>query len=386
MAWKEKTAADRAIEEPKRATGSGHDVWSNYYFCPALCRNCGYFYKKDSNWPYHCTVGISDAPSNRSKRDGYKQYDDCRYFKEKIEQKVSSMYDDEINRKKDAAMSDIEDARQKLEDERKEWEYEREQQLREEREEAEYRKQQEQQEFENRHCFYCAKQGFLLQFHSKKFHEECLSKFKQSPDSKKWIEEEEAVENAIRENEERRRKKLILKEEMARREAEEEKEKEKQHQEWLKTTEGQKWQAEERERELLEEKNRNKQRLMEKISSINSIIIRLATIFITIGYFVIFFHRDSWMKFLTRTSIIGVGVGAYLTYMYIKIINHILKIINEGFNEAINDELAKKSNKKLNGLHWISTHLILCLLIVAIISAAYYGIWFLGMHFLLKIW
>lgn len=66
------------MQEERRIAGTDSwDVWSNYIFCPSLCRTCKYFYQQKSNWPYHCKAGTSQAVSHSAKRDGYEQYDDC---------------------------------------------------------------------------------------------------------------------------------------------------------------------------------------------------------------------------------------------------------------------------------------------------------------------
>lgn len=72
------SAYNNALKEAKRtAADDSWDVWSNYYFCPQLCEDCKFFSKINGNWPFHCKSGTNQAASHKSKKDGYKQYDNC---------------------------------------------------------------------------------------------------------------------------------------------------------------------------------------------------------------------------------------------------------------------------------------------------------------------
>lgn len=88
---------DRALLEKKRVAGdSSFDVWSNYLFCPSLCRSCRYFSVEESNWPFHCKAPSTVAVSHVSRSQNYRQYDECPLYKEKVVaiKKSSSSIDD----------------------------------------------------------------------------------------------------------------------------------------------------------------------------------------------------------------------------------------------------------------------------------------------------
>lgn len=87
---------DRALLESRRVAGeSSFNVWSNYLFCPSLCRSCKYFYDEESNWPFHCKAPNSAAVSHISRSQNYRQYDECPLYKEKITtEKKSTLKDD----------------------------------------------------------------------------------------------------------------------------------------------------------------------------------------------------------------------------------------------------------------------------------------------------
>jgi hypothetical protein len=196
----DKTAAERAIEEPRRtAAESSFDVWSNYYFCPTLCRNCKYFSKENSNWPYHCKGPTQEAVSHKSRQEGYKQYDDCKVYAEKKgEQELYSSVKNIIYKNEEKAFKnhnasfnddDISPSeRRRLEREKREHDLE---EQREREQEEEERRQMEEEEYTRTHCFSCGEKGLLVEFHGKYFHENCLKKFKESGSGKEWIKQQE---------------------------------------------------------------------------------------------------------------------------------------------------------------------------------------------------
>ena len=215
----DRTQGDRAKDEPKRTAGDDSwDVWSNYLFCPTLCRTCEHFYEVNSNWPYHCKGPSSRAVSHKSKKENNKQYDHCEIYEEKkktVETPVakSSSKEDEYEQKRisrEEERNRREAEKEERERERQEWRAERE---REEREKAEREAQFEREmqerseqwakeqkereakeEYDRVHCFYCGEQGFLVKFHSKHFHEKCLNEFKNKDNGKEWITQEEKNE------------------------------------------------------------------------------------------------------------------------------------------------------------------------------------------------
>lgn len=78
-------ATDQALSESRRVAGdSSFDVWSNYLFCPSLCRSCEYFYAEESNWPFHCKAPSTRAISHVSRNEKYRQYDGCALYKDNV--------------------------------------------------------------------------------------------------------------------------------------------------------------------------------------------------------------------------------------------------------------------------------------------------------------
>lgn len=88
---------NRALREPKKTAGeSSWDVWSNYLFCPRLCEDCKWFSRSNSNWPFNCKGPSSRAASHESKKDGYKQYDQCISY-ERNEPKINNYSKEKAN-------------------------------------------------------------------------------------------------------------------------------------------------------------------------------------------------------------------------------------------------------------------------------------------------
>ena len=204
----DKTAAERAIEEPRRIAGeSGFNVLSNYYFCPTLCRDCKYFYKENSNWPYHCKGPSQLAASHKSKKEGFKQYDDCHHYEKEDNKTIKEVYNPlenifsktEEKAVKNRNLSFTEEElspseRRRLEREARERETEEREQKREEKEREEWEAYEKELEFKRTHCFICKKEGVFVDFHGEKFHQPCLDKFKETVEGKKWISEKEITE------------------------------------------------------------------------------------------------------------------------------------------------------------------------------------------------
>jgi len=205
----EKTIADRAIEEPKRtAADDSWNVLSNYYFCPTLCRTCKYFYKEISNWPYHCKGPNSFAASHKSKKEGYKQYDDCICYEVKEESKNKFLTESKSSKSDDIDIRQQRLAERELMLKDREDEQEREEQ---ELEEERKRKLQDaifrRREYELTHCSYCGKEDNLIDCYEKKFHKPCWEEYSQSDEGKKWIAKAEKLKEEKRKKEEERIKK-----------------------------------------------------------------------------------------------------------------------------------------------------------------------------------
>jgi hypothetical protein len=200
----EMTLAERAIEEPKRTAGD--DSWnvrSNYYFCPTLCRNCKYFLKQESTYPYHCKAGSTTAASHKSKKEGYKQYDDCRQYKEKEQQQhnleISSRNEEKTSEIKKTSYDDDDDdintsEKRRIEREEKESKREIQKSERLEQFERDREEKKRQEKYDETHCFVCGKEDkeeHLIFKYNKYFHEDCFSNFKETSNGKKWVEEKE---------------------------------------------------------------------------------------------------------------------------------------------------------------------------------------------------
>jgi len=184
-----KTLGQRSKEEERRTFEDGlRSVGSNYLFCPSLCRNCNNFSEENSTYPYKCKTGHSDHIAYKSKKEGYKQYDDCIYYKEKeFENIKQNDYSQKTSISDD--LNPYERRSLEKEEERKQEELQRQQE-----EEEEQRKWEEKKEYERTHCFFCGEEGHLVNLHDKYFHENCLEKFKKSDKGKNWISEQEKME------------------------------------------------------------------------------------------------------------------------------------------------------------------------------------------------
>jgi len=177
-----KTLGQRSKEEERRTYEEGlRSVGSNYLFCPSLCRNCNNFSEENSTYPYKCKTGNSDHIAYKSKKEGYKQYDDCIFYKEKTtsvknENIISSVITSTPN-------NEPKKSEQKIE----------------QKEEIDWQKFREEQEYNRTHCFVCGKEGNLIEFLGKYFHEKCLELFKNTEKGKNWIEktENENIEHKI---------------------------------------------------------------------------------------------------------------------------------------------------------------------------------------------
>jgi hypothetical protein len=195
------TLKEKAINEPRKVFGeSTWNVGSNYYFCPTLCKGCENFYEENSTYPYNCKALVSDAPSHRSSKEGYKQYDDCKYYKS-IEEKRAA--DRQREQKKADLIRREDDERQYRKDKREAEEREREaekkrrEREREERKEREWEERIREKEEKRTHCFICGRTGILEQFYGEYAHEKCFADFKESENGKKWIQDKEIAEEKI---------------------------------------------------------------------------------------------------------------------------------------------------------------------------------------------
>jgi len=217
-----------ALKEPRKVSDGGRDIRSNYLFCPRLCPSCKHFEEAESNWPYKCSQGTSDNIANRSKKDGYRQYDECKYYNEK-----------EANSSIDSSIDNIvETQRRERKDEDEIWERKQEEKEQQKRE-FERQRQQEiaEDEYNETHCFYCGEKGLLVSFYYNYFHQPCLDKFRETDKGKKWIEEQEAekvkriAENKKREENYRIAEEKRIKEEETRKKLEAEQERQKKEEE-----------------------------------------------------------------------------------------------------------------------------------------------------------
>ena len=206
----ERYSLERAISEPnRRATGGGRDTQSNYYFCPLKCPTCRYFAESNSNWPYTCSQGTTDNPSKRSMKEGYRQYDQCKYWIEKDSGNADESYnpirklfaeqsrpDNRNTAVSEDAQSPAEKRRlerdeKELDRQKKNEEAEKEHECEEAERELEAAEESRKEEDRRTHCFYCGNTGYLLEFHDRYFHENCLQKFKDSENGIRWIAEQE---------------------------------------------------------------------------------------------------------------------------------------------------------------------------------------------------
>ena len=158
------TLGERSKEEPKRLMEEGlKSVSSNYLLCPSLCKICNNFSESNSTHPYKCVTGHSDHIGHKSKKENYKQYNDCRYFKEKEQSNNSNNNDKSFqnNDKVEPVKINIEKMPLKNEpiidiDEKAT-------------------------------CYVCGKEKNLQIHYGNHFHKSCLEEFENSEKGKKWI-------------------------------------------------------------------------------------------------------------------------------------------------------------------------------------------------------
>lgn len=184
----------RYMDEPHRASENGS---SNYYIVPTQCPNCKFSEKMESNWPIRCKAPYSsEMPSRRAFKEGNRQYDVCKFFKEKeslkAESFVTSSFSSSTSSRSSFESYEEETPQQKRE--RREREREERERQREEEERLEELAQQEEArrvEEERMTCPYCGnkvKEGFYINFHGSNFHFECKEKFEKTSEGKNWIE------------------------------------------------------------------------------------------------------------------------------------------------------------------------------------------------------
>jgi len=178
---------------------------SNYIVCPHLCPNCTHFSQvKSSAGDYLCDVSKSYGKdpatyfeSKRNSQSGYiaKEYDNCDRFEDKYQIQIQELQKKQQSLNVPDDISPAERRRLEREEEkRQEQEEEAEWLRKKEEEERQRQKEEEEIEYERTHCFFCGEKGLLIYFHGKKFHENCLEKFKKSDNGIKWIAEQEKDE------------------------------------------------------------------------------------------------------------------------------------------------------------------------------------------------
>jgi len=161
------TLGERSKEEPKRLMEEGlRSVSSNYLICPGLCRICNNFSESNSTHPYKCVTGHSDHVGHKSKKEGFKQYDDCRYFRQKeikteiniVKNNEKILQNDEKIETQEIEVKNKPESIEKILD-----------------------------DFEIATCFVCGKKNNLKMYYSQHFHTNCLNDFENSEKGKKWI-------------------------------------------------------------------------------------------------------------------------------------------------------------------------------------------------------
>ena len=193
----------RYMDEPHRASENGS---SNYYIVPTQCPNCKFCEEMESNWPIRCKAPYSsEMPSRRAFKEGNRQYDVCKFFKEKeslkAESFVTSSFSSSTSSRSSFESYEEETPQQKRE--RREREREERERQREEEERLEELAQQEEArrvEEERMTCPYCGnkvKEGFYINFHGSNFHFECKEKFEKTSEGKNWIEKKLAEEKEL---------------------------------------------------------------------------------------------------------------------------------------------------------------------------------------------
>lgn len=193
----------RYMDEPHRASENGS---SNYYIVPTQCPNCKFCEEMESNWPIRCKAPYSsEMPSRRAFKEGNRQYDVCKFFKEKeslkAESFVTSSFSSSTSSRSSFESYEEETPQQKRE--RREREREERERQREEEERLEELARQEEArraEEERMTCPYCGnkvKEGFYINFHGSNFHFECKEKFEKTSEGKNWIEKKLAEEKEL---------------------------------------------------------------------------------------------------------------------------------------------------------------------------------------------
>lgn len=193
----------RYMDEPHRASENGS---SNYYIVPTQCPNCKFCEEIESNWPIRCKAPYSsEMPSRRAFKEGNRQYDVCKFFKEKESLKAESFVTSSFSSSTSSCSSfeSYEEETPQQRRERREREREERERQREEEERLEELARQEEErraEEERMTCPYCGnrvKEGFYIDFHGSNFHYECKEKFANSAEGKKWIEKKLAEEKEL---------------------------------------------------------------------------------------------------------------------------------------------------------------------------------------------
>ena len=193
----------RYMDEPHRASENGS---SNYYIVPTQCPNCKFCEEMESNWPIRCKAPYSsEMPSRRAFKEGNRQYDVCKFFKEKeslkAESFVTSSFSSSTSSRSSFESYEEETPQQKRE--RREREREERERQREEEERLEELAQQEEArrvEEERMTWPYCGnkvKEGFYINFHGSYCHFECKEKLEKTSEGKNWIGKKRAEEKKL---------------------------------------------------------------------------------------------------------------------------------------------------------------------------------------------
>ena len=199
----------RYMDEPHRARSDG---FANYYFIPAQCPNCKYCEEMQSNWPIRCNAPYSsENPSRKAYKEGNRQYDVCKFFKEKEGEKLNSFTNTSFSTKNTSFKSSDSYEEETPEQKRARRERERaERELEDQEIERELEAERIKREEEQMTCPYCGnkvKEGFYEFFWGKYFHFECKKKYELTEAGKIWIkQQEEELKQFEKEEAERERK------------------------------------------------------------------------------------------------------------------------------------------------------------------------------------
>jgi len=377
-----------ALKEPRKVSGNGsRDIRSNYFFCPTLCRSCVYFEETESNWPYKCCQGTSDNIASRSKQEGYRQYDDCKYFKEK--EKGASIAANNTHQTISLDENTIfKKNHREIEQEEEEWKQQRTEQLRQEQEKTSKereRKTEEQRKYDETHCCFYKETGNLTHIMTKYFHQECWNKFILTDDGEKWLanEEKENIEAtvyyiSIMDEKEKIEylqsdsyKKWEKQDYVKKWRAEQDRKLEEKELKEKEEAEGQAGiEAEKKEQELQTKKtDRIEKRLQRKV--------RLP-VFIA-GSIITLFFRDTLVLALNKIQE-GKFIPVIALFVILAIYNGMLKLFVNSVYDTINTEIQKgyKATKFNNFIAYAGT--------VLITTAIHGGIVFLVIHKLVKLW